>query len=238
MKRFAVEEEVFQRLPGYCLGVVAARGLDNTREREAIARMLEDNAVNFAERFREVSVRDLPFVAAYREAFTNLGMNPNKFSCSIEALMKRVQKNGRLPHINPIVDLGNAFSLQYQLPMGAHDIDKLHAAGMEIRFSTVQDHFLGMGEEQAENMPAGELVYVSGNTVKTRRWIWRQSEDGRITEATGHVLFPIDGFEGVNQEEVAAARDALAEFLRREFSCEVWTGYINRQNPGVDFFWT
>lgn len=238
MKRFIVDEKVFQALPGYCVGVVAARGVDNGSVHEGIARMLEDNAAGFAARFSEVNVRELPSVAAYRGAFTKLGMNPNKFMCSIEALTKRVQKSGHLPHINPIVDLGNAFSLKYQLPMGAHDIDRLESGGMAIRFSTPQDHFLGMGETQAEVMPEGELVYVSGHTVKTRRWIWRQSEDGKITESTSHIFFPIDGFEGVNQAEVVTARDALADFLRQELRCEVWTGYVDGSRPAFDFFWT
>lgn len=238
MKRFVVEEKVFEILPGYCLGVVAARGLDNARPSEVIDRMLEQSAAKFAEDFRDVNVRELPFVAAYRSAFTTLGMNPNKFMCSIEALAKRVQKSGHLPHINPEVDLGNAFSLRYRLPMGAHDMDKLASCGMAVRFSTEQDHFLGMGEEKSETMPEGELVYVSDHTVKTRRWIWRQSEDGKITEKTNHVFFPIDGFKDVNGEAAKEARDELAAFLRQEFSCEVWTGWMDREHPSFDFSWT
>lgn len=238
MKRFVVEEKVFETLPGYCLGVVAARGLDNGHGHEAVARRLDDAVGVFAEKFRDVNVRELPSVAAYRSAFTALGMNPNKFMCSIEALTKRVQKSGHLPHINPVVDLGNAFSLAYQLPMGAHDIDRLEACGMAIRFSSAQDHFLGMGEEKAEMMPEGELVYVSDHTVKTRRWIWRQSDDGKITEQTSHVFFPIDAFENVNGKDAAQARDELADFLRQEFSCEVWTGWIDREHPVFEFSWT
>ena len=91
---------------------------------------------------------------ACRDAFQTLGMNPNKFMCSIESLMKRVQKSGALPHINTVVDLGNAFSLTYQLPMGAHDVDKLEG-DIQIRFSTPEDHFLPMGETEMETMPAG-----------------------------------------------------------------------------------
>ena len=163
-----------------------------------------------------------------------LGMNPNKFMCSIESLMKRVQKSGALPHINTVVDLGNAFSLTYQLPMGAHDVDKLEG-DIQIRFSTPEDHFLPMGEEGMETMPAGELVYVSGHTVKTRRWIWRQSEDGKITGDTSHVFFPIDGFRNVNGADVLTARDALARLLEQDFGCQVVTGYVDSGNNVFDF---
>ncbi|MEI3100361.1 MAG: phenylalanine--tRNA ligase beta subunit-related protein [Oscillospiraceae bacterium] len=153
--------------------------------------------------------------------------------CSIEALMKRVQKSGALPHINTVVDLGNAFSLNYQLPMGAHDVDKMEG-DMEIRFSTSADHFRPMGETETETMPEGELVYVSANTVKTRRWIWRQSEDGKIGPETCNV-FPIDGFKGVNLDSVLAARDELARLLREDFGCQVFTGLVDKDNSSFEF---
>lgn len=234
MNRFAVEPAVFEQLPDYCVGVVVARGLDNHSQSEAIGRMLDQAAADFAQANREANIRELPGVKACRDAFQALGMNPNKFMCSIESLMKRVQKSGALPHINTVVDLGNAFSLTYQLPMGAHDVDKLEG-DIQIRFSTPEDHFLPMGETEMETMPAGELVYVSGHTVKTRRWIWRQSEDGKITGETCHVFFPIDGFQNVNGDDVLTARDALARLLEQDFGCQVVTGYVDRENNSFDF---
>ncbi len=91
-----------------------------------------------------------------------------------------------------------------------------------------------MGEAEPETMPEGELVYVSGHTVKTRRWIWRQSDDGKITEDTCDVVFPIDGFEDVNREQVLQARDELARILQEEFHCEVKTGYINKDENSFE----
>lgn len=234
MKRFTVEAAVFEKLPDYCVGVVVARGLDNHSQSEAVSRMLDQAAADFAQANREANIRELPGVKACRDAFQALGMNPNKFMCSIESLMKRVQKSGALPHINTVVDLGNAFSLTHQLPMGAHDVDKLEG-DIEIRFSTSEDHFLPMGEAETETMPAGELVYVSGHTVKTRRWIWRQSEDGKITGDTSHVFFPIDGFQNVNGASVLTVRDALARLLEQDFGCRVATGYVDRENNSFNF---
>jgi DNA/RNA-binding domain of Phe-tRNA-synthetase-like protein len=234
MKSFIVEKAVFDKLPDYCVGVVVATGLDNHRKDETVAQMLDKAAADFAEANKEANVRELPGVKACRDAFLSLSMNPNKFMCSIESLMKRVQKTGALPHINTVVDLGNAFSLNYQLPMGAHDIDKLED-NVEIRFSTTEDHFLPMGEAELENMPEGELVYVSGHTVKTRRWIWRQSEDGKIGEDTSHVFFPIDGFKSVTGDAVIQARDNLAKLLSEHFNCHVVTGYVDKDNNRFDF---
>lgn len=139
-----------------------------------------------------------------------------------------------LPFINPIVNLGNALSLKYILPIGSHDIHKLYG-DMELRFSTEEDYFVGLGEVEKECMPEKELVYVSQHTVKTRRWIWRQSEDGKITPETNYVFFPIDGFENVNSEQVLKARDELAEIIQKEYQCKVKVGYINRDNNSFIF---
>ena len=231
MKTFTVDAAVFEKLPDYCLGVVAAEGFDNAADCPAIAAMLEESAADFAARHAGENVRELPGVRACREAFQTLGMNPNKFMVSIEALAKRVQKNGALPHINPLVDLGNALSLRYEVPMGAHDIDKMEPCGIAVRFSEEGDRFLPMGEEAAEELPAGEICYVSGHTVKTRRWLWRQSEDGKIGPETGHVFFPIDGFASVNKAEVLAAREELAAFLRDSLGLKVSCGWVDREHP-------
>ncbi len=227
MKKFIVDGRVFELLPRYCLGVVVAKGIDNRSANSRIENLLDEQIGKFAAEHRTANIRDLPDVKAYRDAFSVLGMNPNKYMCSIEALTKRVQKNAMLPHINPIVDLANALSLKYGLPLGAHDIAKLDS-DMEVRFSVEQDRFRAMGESQPESMPEGELVYVSGHTVKTRRWIWRQSDDGKITEETGDVFFPVDGFEDLNRERVLQARDELAATLQEEFGCKVGVGYVDR----------
>lgn len=234
MKRFIVDKAVFEKLPDYCVGVVAAQGLNNREHNRNLEKMLDEAAAAFAAANKDTNIRELPGVKACRDSFLALGMNPNKFMCSIEALMKRVQKNGVLPHINTVVDLGNAFSLNYQLPMGAHDVDKMEG-DMEIRFSTAADHFQPMGETETENLPEGELVYVSANTVKTRRWVWRQSEDGKIGPETCNVFFPIDGFKGVNLDAVLAAREELARLLREDFGCQVFTGLVDKDNNSFEF---
>lgn len=235
MSKFEVAAEVFEKLPTYCLGVVVARGVDNGTANVKVTQMMNDEMDAFMQRMAGVNLKEYPGIQPYRNAFLSLGMNPNKFMCSVEALSKRVQKGNRLPNINPIVDLGNALSLKYCLPMGAHDIEKLDG-DMTVRFSTTEDYFLPMGENEAEQMPDQELVYVSNHTVKTRRWIWRQSDDGKIDEKTGYIFYPIDGFVDANLENVKRATAELAKFLAEEFGCEVKTGFIDSTHTSVEFF--
>lgn len=50
----------------------------------------------------------------------------------------------------------------------------------------------------------------------------------KITEETGDVFFPVDGFEDLNRERVLQARDELAATLQEEFGCKVGVGYVDR----------
>ena len=232
MKKFIVEDKVFEKIPTYCLGIVIAEGIDNSLPDPGIENFLDEQIAAFAEKYKDMNVRDIPNINAYREAFRSLSMNPNKFMCSIESLTKRVQKNAALPHINPVVDLGNALSVKYCLSMGAHDIDKLKE-DLEVRFSRTGDMFLPMEESVPEEMPENELVYVSGNTVKTRRWIWRQSDEGKIDENTKNVFFPIDGFDDISKDDVLKARDELAGILMDEYKCNVELGFISKKHNHI-----
>jgi len=173
-------------------------------------------------------------ILPYREAFAKLGLNPNKFPSSIEAMASRIEKKKGFPSINPAVDLGNAISLKYLLPLGAHDIDSA-AGDICVRFSRPGDRFIPFGENEAEILDEGELIYSVGGKVKTRRWIWRQSEEGKVTAASRNIFFPIDGFVDQNYAQVLAARDELAGCLEALFDCKTITGLVDRNNREMEF---
>ena len=183
---------------------------------------------------RERNPRETEDILPYRNAFTALGINPNKFLCSIEALLTRIAKGKGFPHINAAVDLGNAVSIKHRLPMGAHDLDTIDE-GLDVRLAKEGDTFIPFGSTEEETPDIGEAVYASGSEIRTRRWTWRQSERGKITEETKAILFPIDGFSDVNADEVQAAADELAALLHRFFGdgIEIEAGVVTRDSPTV-----
>ena len=46
MKKFVVDKKVFEALPGYCLGVLVAKGIENDRKNEKIESMLKKKEPN------------------------------------------------------------------------------------------------------------------------------------------------------------------------------------------------
>ena len=234
---YQVAPEVFEKLPAACFGAVAVRGLDNTRRIEELEQLLQENIKACEAYFADKKPKETPDILPYREAFRTLGINPNKFLCSIEALLTRIAKGKGFPCINAAVDLGNAISIGHRLPIGAHDIDSLEG-GLEVRPARAGDTFVAFGETEEETPDEGEIVYASGSQVRTRRWTWRQSERGKITQETKAILFPIDGFSDVNAEEVHKAADELIDLLHRYFgdSIEIEVGYVSKEQPRFEFF--
>lgn len=232
--KFVVEKEIFEKLPTACFGVVVARGIDNAKAYPEIDRMLDESIAGAAGRFEGKKVKEEADILPYRAAFTALGINPNKYMCSIEALFTRIAKGKGMPHINPIVDLGNAVSLKYTLPMGAHDI----APGAEdicVRLAREGDTFLPFGGTEEESPDAGEVVYAVGSQVRTRRWTWRQSEHGKIGADSSYIFFPIDGFTDFNKEAVLAAQQELLALVKELFGCEAVAGYVDADHPEMAF---
>ena len=232
--KFIIENKVFETLNNLCVAVIIARGINNTKKIDDISMMLKENIENVEKEFENVKVKESNYIKCYRDAFQKLNINPNKFMCSIEALLTRISKKKGMPEINSVVDLVNAVSIKYKLPMGAHDLDSMNE-DFYIRYSTDNDIFLPFGETDTEKMESNELVYASSNDIRTRRWIWRQSEHGKIIESSKNIIFPIDAFVGINDDKAINAREELSNLLSKFFNCEIITGMIDAKNNYIEF---
>ena len=232
--KFKIEKAVFDKIPNLYVGVVVAKGVDNTKVYPEIGALLDESLALAEEKFLNKKIKEDALIVPYREAFSALSINPNKFQCSVEALFTRISKGKKLPSINPLVDLNNAVSLKHNLPMGTHDLSR-SAEDIEMRYAREGDTFVPMGSTEVEKPDLGEVVYAVGNEVRTRRWAWRQSDFGKITPDTTYVFFPIDGFKGINEKQVDAATEELAVLLKKIFNCDIATGHVDRDNPELEW---
>ena len=230
MSFFSIDGRVFETLPRLCVGVVLAEGVRGAVPHPGVDGML-DAAVRDAEaRLDGAHASDDPRVQPYRAAFHELGMSPSRYPSSNIALLRRIAKGKGLWRVNPVVDLGNAISIKYGLPLGAHALDEKDV--LELRFSRPDDVFVALGESEPDaTLAPGELVYAVGKLVHTRRWTWRQSENGKVEPSTTRIAFPIDGFTGVNDDEVRAACEELAATLRDECGASAETHLFNAAGP-------
>jgi len=233
--KFIVDKKVFEKIPNLYIGVVVAYDIDNEKHYSDIIKLLNDIQLSYEEKFKNISLREQKNIAAYRTIFKELGINPNKYMSSIEAMSKRILSGKNLPSINPVVDLVNYISLNNIVPMGAHDIDQL-AGNIHIRFSKDLDEFTPLGTDKKEVLKSGELVYSDDEVIRTRRWIWRQSSRGKIDKTSRNIFFPIDGFVGVNEQSVNNAMNDIEKLLKKYFDCEIKVGIISKNNSEMNLF--
>lgn len=231
--QFSIAPSVLEVFPNMCIGVVVAKELDNLGTDPTIADMLATGMDSLSERVGGRDYKQHPMIAVWRSAFQRVHCNPNKFPSSIEAMVSRIVKGGRLPSINKTVDLINALSLKYLLPMGAHDLDRMEG-DLEVRFSRQGDIFTPFGLEDPEELAEGEIVYADGLEVRTRRWIWRQGNRAKVTEESKTVFFPIDGFTDVSMD-IMRAREELAGTLEKLHGAKVQSFFLDATNLSAEF---
>lgn len=60
-------------------------------------------------------------LSACADVFRAFGAKPKRTPCSAEALRKRVIKDGTMAALDPVVDLYNAVSIRYAVPVGGEN---------------------------------------------------------------------------------------------------------------------
>lgn len=157
-----------------------------------------------------------PHLDAWRDAYRAFGAKPQRTPCSAEALRKRSERDGTLPPVNAVVDLYNAISLRYAIPVGGEDAAAYRGSPRLIRatgsetFDTMSD-----GAPKLETVDAGEVVWCDDEGVTCRRWNWRQGTRTRITEASTSLWFVLERLEPMPLDALTEAGDTLLRGLRR-----------------------
>ncbi|WP_349922023.1 B3/B4 domain-containing protein [Aeromonas veronii] len=153
---------------------------------------------------------------AWGEVFKRFGAKPQRFPCSALALRKRVQRDGSLPSIDPVVDLYNAISIEYAIPVGGEDLTAYEGAprlivadGSEL-FDTIKE-----GEPAFECPEPGEVVWRDDKGVTCRRWNWRQGIRTRLSAESGQMWFILESLPPMPLSALQEAGDRLIEGLRQ-----------------------
>jgi DNA/RNA-binding domain of Phe-tRNA-synthetase-like protein len=126
---------------------------------------------------------ELPEIQAWRRAFAKMGLKPTQYRCASEALLRRFRKEGDLPRLHPLIDLCNAVSLAYAIPIAVFDAARIDG-GLEVRPATGKEVYETFSGEM-ENPECGEVIFVDGNgRAHSRRWTNRQSGHSAVHNKT------------------------------------------------------
>lgn len=155
-------------------------------------------------------------LAAWADAFRKFGAKPQRTPCSAEALRKRVLRDGTLPSLDPIVDLYNAISIEYAIPVGGENIDA-YAGSPQLVVADGCEPFDTMkeGVPAVEYPDAGEVVWRDEKGVTCRRWNWRQGVRTRLGADAQNMWFILESLPAMPLEALTEAGDKLIAGLQQ-----------------------
>lgn len=151
-----VQQTVADRV---CLGVVEAEGVVVRPEAPEVWEEMERLAARLRELHGGRAPSEIEGVQPARELYRRTGEDPTKTRPSSEALLRRVLRDQPLPRINSLVDVCNLCSLEFLLPIGLYDLDRVRGR-VEVRMGRPGESYesLGKGVLRAE----GRLVVCDG----------------------------------------------------------------------------
>ncbi len=153
-----------------------------------------------------------PSVAAWRRAFSQLGLKPTQYRCASESLLRRLRSEGSLPAIHPLVDTCNALSAESGIPIAVFDLE--HVVGdLTVRRAHGTESYQSFAGA-VEHPEPGEVIFADdAENAHARRWSHRQSALSAIRPATRSVLVVIEAMHESGARDVQSVRAALIDLV-------------------------
>jgi DNA/RNA-binding domain of Phe-tRNA-synthetase-like protein len=231
--RFIIEETFWSLFPDALIGVIVARGVDNTAgERAGIAALLGQAMVGAASALEGADIAAHAAVAPWRRAYQAFGVKPSKYRSSIESLLRSAQ-SGRLRDVNPLVDLYNIVSLRHQLPCGGEDLAAIRG---DIRLTRARggEPFVPLGAAADEPALPGEVIYCDDAGAICRCWNWREADRTRLTEATTDAFLCIEALPEIGAARLRTACDDLAALVHEHLGGAATVEILDRARPVLE----
>jgi DNA/RNA-binding domain of Phe-tRNA-synthetase-like protein len=210
---FAYDAAVIERYPTIRAGVVHATGLANG---PSPSRLIEDYRAEqhaTTTRLDGTAIAELPSIAAWRRVFSQFGAKPTQYRNAAEALLRRLLKQGDIPSINTLVDIGNLVSIRWAMPVAVFDAATI-APPITVRFATGAERFTDLRSQDQVTPDHGEVIFVDRNdVVAARRWCWRQGAQSATGPGTAEALMVVEGHHDTANEDVRTAAVDLVSLL-------------------------
>lgn len=230
--KYSVDKSVFDLNSSIKFGILIGKNMDITETSKEDKDRLKRAEKTLRENVNKSEIRELRNISLYRKVMQESGINPNKYPASIEAMFKRIIKGGSLPNINSLVDLCNAVSIENTLSLGGHDLEDIDN-DLAVRFSEKGDKFLPFGADKFEAVDERELIFTSGNKVQTRKWVWRQSELGKVTLNSKNIFFQLVGFG--DDTSLEKAMNDIENLIEGRFNGNYQKFLVDINNPSITF---
>lgn len=213
---FLHTEEIWERFPQLVAGVMYVSGINSSVDPGHRFELWVQKA---KERLTISPESQFPEVVAWRKVYSMMGLKPSKYRSAAEALLRRLRKSGELPRLHPMVDICNALSVAFAIPVAVFDIDKV-AGYLEVCYAQGSEEYMNLNGE-IETPYKGEVIFKDQNGhAHARRWTFRQSKLSTVSSKTARALVLSEGMHESATENVPRLLDKLRkEILALRFDC-------------------
>jgi DNA/RNA-binding domain of Phe-tRNA-synthetase-like protein len=185
-------------------------------------------------RLAGVAESELPEIRAWRRAFTRMGLKPTQYRCASEALLRRFRKEGTLPQLHPLVDVCNAASAAFAIPVAVFDVAKI-TGQLEVRYASGDEDYLAFSG-QTEHPGPHEVIFADqAGRVHARRWTNRQSGLSAVQDSTAAVLIVAEAMHDSASSDVPKLIAAIADELNAIWSTRPVTTVLSQSAPRFTF---
>lgn len=228
---FQHSSEIWTDFPELVPGALAVNGL--SRDVSAVPQIERLNAMAEV-RLADASEGQMPEIQAWRHAFSKMNLKPTQYRCASESLLRRFRKEHALPQIHPLIDLCNAVSLAFAIPVAAFDVSRI-AGNIEVRYAAGDETYETFsGETESPNVH--EVIFVDDDAhVHARRWTNRQSGLSAIRDATTNVLIVAEAMHDSASEDISRLLTTLESELDAIWSASSKTAILDVSSPRFEF---
>ena len=228
---FQHSADIWRDFPALVPGVLYVDGI--TRDAEVQAQV-DRLAAAAKARLADGPESERPEIQAWRRAFAQLGLKPTQYRCASESLLRRFRKEGSLPRLHPLVDLGNAVSLAFAIPVAVLDAARV-AWPLEVRYAAGDEDYLAFGGD-TEHPAAGEVIFADqAGRAHARRWTNRQSGLSAVRDSTAAVLIVAEALHDQAASDVRELTATLAAEIGAAWSVTPSTALLTPAEPGFTF---
>ncbi|MET9063988.1 B3/B4 domain-containing protein [Streptosporangium sandarakinum] len=223
--------EVWAEYPELVAGAVFATGI--TADVSAESRIAVYTAIAES-RLADGPETGFPEIQAWRRGFSRMGLKPTQYRCASEALLRRFRKEGVLPRIHPLIDLCNAISLAFAIPVAAIDLSRI-SKGLDVRHADGTEVYQTFSGE-TEHPDAGEVIFTdAAGRAHARRWTNRQSGYSAVRDTTATVLIVTEAMHDTASADVPELVAAVTGELGRVWGSTPRSAILSRSTPRFEF---
>jgi DNA/RNA-binding domain of Phe-tRNA-synthetase-like protein len=219
---------IWRDFPALVPGVLYAEGITGDAP---VDRAVDRFAVVAKSRLAAVAAEsELPEIQAWRRAFAAMGLKPTQYRCASESLLRRFRKEGSLPRLHPLVDLCNAVSLAFAIPVAVLDVAQI-TGPLEVRYATGDEEYLTFAGD-VEHPAPGEVIFADrAGQAHARRWTNRQSGRSAVRDSTVAALIVAEALHDQAPDDIAELTVALTAEIQAAWSVTPQAAVLTASSP-------